>query len=128
MNTPLTTQQRTLLEAELKAQLNELERQVSEQQAGKSRVEFAAELLREGTVDAMHGDTDREVALDRADREQHTLGLISRALARIHEPDYGMCADCGEAIVLGRLKLEPWALRCVACESAHEGHTVRHTL
>lgn len=128
MNTTLTLQQRAQLEAELKAQLADLERQVLEQQAGQSRVEFAAELLSETTEDAMQGDTDREVALERADREQQTLGLISQALARVNDPEFGLCADCGEPIALGRLRLEPWAPRCVACESAREGHTVRHTL
>jgi len=33
---------------------------------------------------------------------------------------YGVCADCAADIPFDRLKAEPWALRCVACETQHE--------
>ena len=45
---------------------------------------------------------------------------LSLALRRVQGEDYGLCADCGGTIAFDRLRLEPWALRCVACESALE--------
>jgi RNA polymerase-binding protein DksA len=126
--TPLSTEQRTWLAAQLRAQLQALDRQVHEHQAGQTRVEYAAELLSQEEGARPQHDADREVALERADREQMTLGAISQALARIDDPAFGLCEDCGEPIAWGRLQLEPWALRCVACESAREGRAVHHKL
>ena len=38
-----------------------------------------------------------------------------------HNPyTIGVCTDCAEDIPFDRLKVEPWALRCVACEARHE--------
>lgn len=60
------------------------------------------------------------------------LAGIEAALRRLkEEPDeYGRCVDCDEWIPLGRLKLLPWAQRCVACESERSGspggHRRRH--
>ncbi len=125
---PLSTEQRTWLGAQLRAQLGALERQVHDHQAGQSRVDYAAELLSQEEGARPQHDADREVALERADREQMTLGAISQALARIDDPAFGLCEDCDEPIAWGRLRLEPWALRCVACESAREGHAVHHKL
>lgn len=51
------------------------------------------------------------------------LAGIERALQKMkQEPEeYGRCVDCDEWIPMGRLKLMPWALRCVRCESEHSG-------
>ena len=55
-------------------------------------------------------------------RAQQLAG-IEAALRRLdEEPDeYGRCVDCDEWIPLGRLKLMPWAQRCVPCESDRGG-------
>ena len=37
------------------------------------------------------------------------------ALGRLHQPDYGVCIDCGTAIGFVRLKVDPWTLHCQAC-------------
>ena len=55
-----------------------------------------------------------------SDREIGELGAVSAALRRLKEGRYGLCGDCGEAIAFDRLKVEPWALRCVACEGRRE--------
>lgn len=46
------------------------------------------------------------------------LEHIEQALERLErEPDeFGYCADCEEPIKPGRLRVMPWALRCVKCE------------
>ena len=54
------------------------------------------------------------------DRELAELGAVSAALLRLKQDDFGQCADCGEGIAFDRLKVEPWALRCVRCESQRE--------
>ncbi len=37
------------------------------------------------------------------------------ALKRLHQPDYGVCIDCGRDIGFVRLKADPWILHCQAC-------------
>jgi DnaK suppressor protein len=41
-------------------------------------------------------------------------------MRRVQAEDFGVCTDCGVDIPFDRLKVEPWATRCVACESAQE--------
>ena len=120
MSNFLTQGQRALLQQLLQMRMHELDRRVALRAGGASRSEEAREILQQDGDDAPQHDADREVALARADRDVEELGVVSTALARIHDADFGQCADCGEAIAFDRLKLEPWALRCVACEDRRE--------
>jgi DnaK suppressor protein len=51
------------------------------------------------------------------DRAESRLRLIDEALARVNNGTYGICADCGDEIGLERLRVLPFAVRCVDCES-----------
>jgi len=46
----------------------------------------------------------------RAPGEQLALDL-----ARLHQPDYGVCIECGKDIGYARLKQDPWAMHCRDC-------------
>ncbi len=46
---------------------------------------------------------------------------IDAALARIDHSDYGWCEECGEAIAVRRLEIDPTAMRCAACAGAVGG-------
>jgi len=109
-----------LLEAELIRRQNELDRQLADHQGGLSRVEHAREVLSQDSDDVSHREADREMDMALGDREIAELGAVSAALRRLKEDRYGSCSDCGEAIAFDRLKVEPWALRCVACEGRRE--------
>ncbi len=54
------------------------------------------------------------------DRDVVELREVESALARISREDFGACADCGDAIEFPRLKANPGAVRCLACQSRHE--------
>lgn len=120
MSTHLTTGQRALLEAELSSRQRDLDRQLAEHQGGLSRAEHARELLNQDSDDISHREADRELDMALNDRELAELGAVSAALRRLKEGGYGVCADCGEDIAFDRLKVEPWALRCIACSSRRE--------
>ena len=120
MSTHLTHGQRALLESELSSRQRELDRRLAEHQGGLSRAEHARELLQQDSDDISHREADRELDLALNDRELAELGAVSSALRRLKEGDYGLCADCGAAIAFDRLKVEPWALRCIVCESRRE--------
>jgi len=93
--------------------------------AGKTRTEHAREVLLQDGDDATQRDSDREVDLVLSDREVVEMAEISAALLRLDGGSYGNCADCGQAIPLARLRLEPAALRCVSCEDRHERREAR---
>jgi len=50
-----------------------------------------------------------------------SLADCRAALRRLDEGIYGDCRDCGEAIPLARLMVQPQALRCASCQVAFEG-------
>ena len=121
MTSILGKDQRTLLKELLMRRRQELERRVASHQGAQGRVAHAREVLLEDSDDAPQRDADREVDLARSDAELLELSAIGAALARIDELHFGRCLGCGEAIAFDRLRIEPWALRCVACEAAREG-------
>jgi len=118
MSSSLTPAQRALLEAELVQRHHAL--QAHAEAEGASRVEQAAELLSADPDAPREHEGDREVALERADRllvEERELG---DALLRLRAGEYGDCSDCGATIPFDRLKAQPSALRCVACQQRRE--------
>jgi DnaK suppressor protein len=117
---PLTSGQRALLHEALRLRQHELQTRLQEQHRGASRAEHARALLQDGDDDAPQRDSDREVSLAIGDMEERELTAVSEALARTTTDDYGRCSDCDADIPFDRLKLEPWACRCVGCESARE--------
>lgn len=120
MSTHLTTGQRALLEAELELRQQELKRQLSVHQEGRTRAEHARDVLEQDYDDAPQRAMDREVDMALSDIDTQELAAIGRALERVHSDDYGLCTGCGVGIPFDRLKVEPEALRCVVCETRHE--------
>jgi RNA polymerase-binding transcription factor len=101
------------------------------------REQLAAEIRREAA--RARDETWSEVAGEVHDRADESLAdlvadldsaEVSRDLAEVRELDaarariadgsYGVCADCGADIPLARLRAQPAALRCVACQERHE--------
>ncbi len=116
----LTAGQRALLEADLLARRRELEQRLSAHLQGESRVERAHEVLVQDADDAAQREGERELDFALTDLERRELAAVAQALARIDDGSYGRCLDSGEAIAFDRLKVEPWALRCVGCAAAAE--------
>lgn len=63
---------------------------------------------------------DEEIAAAVVDRRARELEEVTRALEDIEAGCYGTCRDCGGAIPEARLKVMPFATRCVACQSRTE--------
>ena len=116
----LTAGQRALLRAALTEQQHALDAQLKATLADGGRVEHAHEVLTQDDDDVAQHLVDREVDMARTDCGVALLGDVSRALKRVDEPDYGLCSECGVGIAFDRLKVEPCALRCIACETQHE--------
>src|SRR5262245_45221110 len=67
-----------------------------------------------GSASLTHDD---EVAAAVVERRARELDEVNRALEDLDAGRYGVCRDCGEAIGEGRLKVLPFAIRCVACQA-----------
>ena len=78
----------------------------------------SAEVSDQKDVAGRHQLSDLSDAQEQRDRDE--LELVEAALLRLNEGRYGDCRDCGEAIALQRLLVQPAALRCAACQAAHE--------
>jgi DnaK suppressor protein len=64
---------------------------------------------------------DDEIAATVADSRARQLREVTQALEDINAGRYGICRDCGEAIAKARLKVMPFATRCVGCQAKLEG-------
>ena len=90
-----TIEQREALERQLAARAAEL------------RAGFAARPASEDEV------AERE-------REERELAYVESSLKRLHEPEFGLCADCNAEIPYSRLEANPIAVRCLDCQRSHE--------
>jgi DnaK suppressor protein len=63
---------------------------------------------------------DDEIAAVMVDRRARELAEIDRALEDLDAGRYGVCRDCGVPIAEARLKVMPFATRCVACQARLE--------
>ena len=63
---------------------------------------------------------DDEVVAAVVDTRARQLEEIDRALADMDAGRYGICRECGEEIAKARLKILPFATRCVACQGRLE--------
>lgn len=53
-------------------------------------------------------------------RDLNELRELEAARSRLAEGRYGTCDDCGGEIGYERLKANPAAVRCIACQTRHE--------
>lgn len=61
-----------------------------------------------------------DLNLSDIDRDSDELRRIDTALTRLNSGTYGDCLDCGQSIPIERLKAEPTAGRCIACQEIYE--------
>jgi DnaK suppressor protein len=120
MSTHLTAGQHALLEAELEQKRRALSGQLAAHLHGQTRVERAHDVLQQDGDDAPQRAPELALAAALTERERRELDAVTAALQRLASGDYGRCGDCGAGIPFDRLKVEPWAERCVACATARE--------
>lgn len=78
-----------------------------------------------GRIELAQLRTDQEVAQAEVERDLHELRDIDAALKRLREGQFGACIDCGGDIGAARLRAEPSALRCIACQQQIERQAAR---
>jgi DnaK suppressor protein len=105
-----------------RSKLHALRRELSETAATSKAAAAVVELDqsrigRLSRMDAMQGQAMSAQLEQR--REQH-LADVERALDRLEQGDFGLCASCGEPIAAARLDFEPTITICIGCASAQE--------
>jgi DnaK suppressor protein len=68
----------------------------------------------------------RDARVQLAESDSHRAREIEDALERMRQGTYGVCVDCGEYIERERLRILPWAARCVVDQSAFEASRREH--
>lgn len=71
----------------------------------------------ESFADAGAATAERTERLGLVDALKGQLDEVDRALERIAEGTYGVCAVCGSEIPAARLEARPESTLCVACKS-----------
>ena len=62
----------------------------------------------------------KELLMSMSTNDRQLLQSIDAALDRIHDGDYGKCANCGQPIQERRLEAVPWARHCIRCQDLIE--------
>jgi DnaK suppressor protein len=117
---PLSRDQRVALAELLQSRLAGLERDRASQLQGLTQAESARQTLLQDADDARQRAGEHEVEGIVSDIDSSEFNDIHDALQRIHGTGYGVCIDCQAFIPFARLKLEPQARRCVACQTLLE--------
>ncbi|MEM1298947.1 MAG: TraR/DksA C4-type zinc finger protein [Pseudomonadota bacterium] len=68
-----------------------------------------------GRLSRMDAMQQQAMAAAQSRRRAGRLRAIEAALRRMAVDEYGWCEECGDAIPLGRLELDPCAPKCVGC-------------
>lgn len=118
----LNTAQLEALKAQLKAQYQDLLREIR-QALDSADNQHPIDLLNHEPGDSGDESMANELAdINVATLERHIRDMrdIEEAFTRLKEGIYGACADCGEDITFDRLHAYPTAKRCIACQQRHE--------
>ncbi|HTP60893.1 MAG TPA: TraR/DksA family transcriptional regulator [Burkholderiales bacterium] len=93
---------------------------LEQREALRRQLEARAAMLRGVIGEDSVADLTAEPAFANLERELAELREVETALARLHEPDFGICGDCGGDIPFSRLQAAPGAIRCAACQGKRE--------
>lgn len=86
----------------------------------KKALESRAAQLRDEVDEDRKTDLNELTEVAALERDVLELRQVEAALERLHEPDFGLCGDCGVEIPFVRLQAAPIVTRCVVCEERHE--------
>jgi DnaK suppressor protein len=111
----LTVQQRTELEAELRRQLQRLERSMELSHEAARTVELDQTAV--GRLSRMDSLQNQGLTRSLQERERLKLAQLQEALQRLELGTYGICTECSAEIPFGRLLVFPEAPDCATCRA-----------
>jgi len=101
----------------LQALLVNLRKELEQQERGSAGWRAPVELDQQSVGRLSRMDAMQQQAMSEAEgrRRQNDLLRIDAAFVRMETQEYGWCNECGEAIVLERMEVDPMATHCVRC-------------
>lgn len=91
--------------------------QLSELGSGESGDLRSDMVFGDGFADAGAATAERTEVLGLVETLKGQLDGVERALARIEQGGYGICANCGKEIAAARMEARPESVYCVDCKS-----------
>jgi DnaK suppressor protein len=92
--------------------------QIGEIEARYSGEEKVEETSDEGEPETITTDRERDLSL--LENAKDLLDQVDRALKKIVDGTYGVCATCGKRVEAARLKALPHASLCISCKRLEE--------
>ncbi len=117
----ISEQQLHMLKNHLEQRFYELREQIRQELLASNEqhyIDLAGRVHDSG--EASVADLLKDVNLATMDRHINEIRAIDAALMRMAHAMYGICSDCDGFIELERLKVQPTALRCHACQTKLE--------
>lgn len=110
------------LRTSLQLRQQELQAQLRQRLHQADELEQLA-LFNNYTIEADQAEASQLSDIDMAllQHELAELRAVDDALARLDRHSYGKCSDCGDTIAVARLRAQPSAHLCHACQAAAEG-------
>ncbi len=87
---------------------------------GRNGLQASAPELLSDVIDQATADQDRELRVQANARLYDKVRQIDFALLRMERRTYGLCIRCEQEIPIARLKVQPAALTCIACQKQAE--------
>ena len=106
------------VEDALNTERDDLLRQIGEIEARYSGEEKVEETADEGEPETITTDRERDLSL--LENAKDLLDQVDRALKKIVDGTYGVCANCGKRVEAARLKALPHASLCISCKRLEE--------
>jgi RNA polymerase-binding protein DksA len=118
---PWTDAELAQVRAELQADVERLEAEISEAESDlQVLLRDAGDGAGDDQADAGAKTFEREQEITLANNSREMLEQSRRALARIEDGTYGICESCGNPIGKMRLQAFPRATLCVSCKQQQE--------
>lgn len=102
----------------LKARKTELEQQ--NQMSAEARDTVALDQQSIGRLSRMDAMQGQAMAQAQERQRKGELMRIEQALTRIQNDEFGYCVECGDAVSVKRLEVDPAVLFCLKCAQASE--------
>ncbi|PKN41012.1 MAG: conjugal transfer protein TraR [Deltaproteobacteria bacterium HGW-Deltaproteobacteria-18] len=108
----MTPEQRREIKARIKKRMQELRITITQLEETSKPVSLDQPIGRLSRMDSM---ANQAISGQRLTDSKRTLMRLERALDRVDDEHFGICAECGEDIAAGRLLIMPEATLCVDC-------------
>ena len=108
----MDTRQKEDIRKKIQVQLLETEQDIANLVALTKPIAPDNAIGRLTRMDAINNRSINQAALNSC---RHKLSMLNKALGRINDSDFGICADCGEPIPAGRIMIMPETNLCVHC-------------